>query len=125
MQISKVMRPGDWPFALLALALVVYLGFWSWRQDGATRVRIYQAGKVFAVLDLNAERSLQVAGPLGLTSVEVKSGRVRISSDPSPRQYCVRMGWLDQAGQMAICLPNRISIELLGSRPHEFDSLSY
>ncbi|MEJ2795006.1 NusG domain II-containing protein [Iodobacter sp. LRB] len=119
------MRPGDWPFAIVALAFVVYLGFWSWRQDSATRVRIYQAGKVFAELDLNAERTLQVAGPLGLTSVEVKSGRVRISSDPCPRQYCVRIGWLDQAGQMAICLPNRISIELLGSRPYEIDSLSY
>ncbi|WP_206434386.1 NusG domain II-containing protein [Iodobacter ciconiae] len=119
------MRPGDWPFVIMALAFVLYLGFWSWQQDSATRVRIYQAGKVFAELDLNAERTLQVAGPLGLTSVEIKSGRARISSDPSPRQYCVRMGWLDQAGQMAICLPNRISIELLGSRPYEIDSLSY
>jgi hypothetical protein len=122
---NKIMRPGDWPFFCLALALVAYLAAWSWQQDGATRVRVYQEGKIFAEVDLSAERKLQVAGPLGMTSIEIKAGRVRISADPSPRQYCVRMGWLDQAGQMAICLPNRISIELLGARPHDFDSLSY
>ncbi|MGL4605153.1 MAG: NusG domain II-containing protein [Iodobacter sp.] len=121
----KWLRPGDYALLLFAALVVVWLAIWSWRQDGATRVRIYQAGQVFAELDLNARRTLQVGGPLGLTEVEVDAGRVRIKTDPSPRQYCVRMGWLDQAGQMAICLPNRISIELLGSRPHDYDSLSY
>ncbi|GAB7127110.1 NusG domain II-containing protein [Silvimonas sp. JCM 19000] len=121
----QLLRPGDWLITALAASAVVVLATLAWRSDGATHVRIYQAGKLFAELDLAAQRTLAVPGPLGLTTVEVAQGRARIAADPSPRQYCVRAGWLSQSGQVAICLPNRTSIELTGSKPRGYDSLSY
>jgi hypothetical protein len=36
----------------------------------------------------------------------------------------VRQGWLKQAGEIAICLPNQVSLELTGSGK-TYDSLSY
>jgi len=36
----------------------------------------------------------------------------------------VHQGWLSHAGQVAICLPNQISLELLAERKL-YDSLSY
>jgi hypothetical protein len=36
----------------------------------------------------------------------------------------VRQGWLTQAGEVAICLPNQVSLELIGSTKR-YDSLSY
>ena len=116
---------GDWLLIGILLLLWALLAHWCWQQPAATRVRIFQDGKVFAELDLNAARTLQVPGPLGLTVVEVASGKARIARDPSPRQYCVREGWLTQAGQSAICLPNRTSIELSGNQPRAYDSLNY
>ncbi|KPC54039.1 NusG domain II-containing protein [Amantichitinum ursilacus] len=122
---SQLLRPGDWLITGLAASAVIALAMLAWRSDGATHVRIYQSGKLFAELDLAAHRTLDVPGPLGLTTVEVAQGRARIAADPSPRQYCVRAGWLSQSGQVAICLPNRTSIELTGSKPRAYDSLSY
>ena len=50
--------------------------------------------------------------------------QARIAADPSPRQYCVRQGWLKQAGEISICLPNQVSVELnAGSK--RYDSLNY
>ncbi|WP_255587677.1 NusG domain II-containing protein [Deefgea piscis] len=121
----SLLRSGDY------VVIGVFLLLWGvitplcWSQAGATRVKIFQDGQLYAELDLAAARTLAIDGPLGKTTIEVAAGRARIASDPSPRQYCVRAGWLTQVGQSAICLPNRTSIELVGQRPASYDSLSY
>jgi adenosylhomocysteinase len=35
-------------------------------------------------------------------------------ADPGPRQYCVRQGWLARPGEIAICAPNQVSVEIRG-----------
>jgi hypothetical protein len=42
---------------------------------------------------------------------------------PRPRQYCVRQGWLARPGEIAICAPNQVSVEIRGRKP-TYDSLS-
>jgi hypothetical protein len=61
---------------------------------------------------------------LGISIIRIQQRKARIASDPSPRQYCVRQGWLQQAGEIALCLPNQVSVELIGSKK-KYDSLSY
>ena len=46
---------------------------------------------------------LDFHGPLGISIITIEKRKARISSDPSPRQYCVRQGWLQRAGEIAIC----------------------
>jgi len=119
------MRPGDWLILLLAGLLIIGLIPLAWQQERAARVRVYQDGKLFGEYDLAVARRIETPGPLGITVVEIEEGKVRIAKDPSPRQYCVKAGWLSEAGQTAICLPNRTSIELIGTRPLPYDSLTY
>lgn len=121
----RLLRPGDWLTLLLAILLIAGLIPLAWQQERAARVRVYQDGKVFGEYDLAVPRRIETSGPLGITVVEIASGQVRIARDPSPRQYCVRAGWLSEAGQAAICLPNRTSIELVGSQANPYDSLAY
>ena len=121
----SIMRPGDYALLLVLLAALLVITPLCWSQQAATRVKVFQNGKLFAEFDLNSERTIQLAGPLGETVVELAAGRARIASDPSPRQYCVQAGWLSQVGQSAICLPNRSSIELVGQQAPVYDSLSY
>ncbi|WP_308439561.1 MULTISPECIES: NusG domain II-containing protein [Deefgea] len=121
----QMMQPGDYLMLFCCIALWLVITPSCWSQGSATRVKVFQDGQLFAELDLAAARTLAIAGPLGDTVVEVAAGRVRIVSDPSPRQYCVRAGWLTQAGQSAICLPNRTSIQLIGNQPLAYDSLTY
>jgi len=56
--------------------------------------------------------------------VAVDQRRVRVVSDPGPRQYCVRQGWLERAGEIAICAPNEVSVQVAGGKA-AYDSLSY
>jgi hypothetical protein len=87
-------------------------------------VQIRAGSKVFTIQSLDQHRTIEVPGPLGITTIIIDHGRVRVASDPGPRQYCVRQGWLTQAGEVAMCLPNQVSVELLGSRK-PYDTLNY
>ena len=68
-------------------------------------------------------RAGRVEVPVGAVDA-VEPGRARAVSDPSPRQYCVKQGWLMRPGEIAICAPNRVSLQIAG-RTKAYDSLSY
>ena len=87
-------------------------------------VQIETDGHVLRVVDLAAEQIIEVPGPLGVTTVVVNKRRVRVASDPGIHQYCVRQGWLERAGEIAICAPNEVSVQVQGGK-ESYDSLSY
>jgi hypothetical protein len=119
-----LIKPGDWLVILLG-TLVVGISFpLLWQGGLADRAIVRQNGQIFADLDLRAKRQLEVPGPLGQTLIAIEPGRARVVSDPGPRQYCVRQGWLMRPGEIAICAPNRVSLQITG-RTKVYDSISY
>ncbi|HOI51756.1 NusG domain II-containing protein [Azonexus caeni] len=119
-----LIRPGDWLVFLLVAALVGFSIPQFWQGGLADRAIVRQEGKVFAEVDLRTRREILVPGPLGVTRIAVEPGRARVVADPGPRQYCVKQGWLMRPGEIAICAPNRVSLQITG-RTKVYDSLSY
>ena len=119
-----LIKLGDW-LVICVAAVLVGLSFPLFWQGGlADRAIIRQNGQVFADVDLRARRQLEVPGPLGQTLIAIEPGRARVLADPGPRQYCVRQGWLMRPGEIAICAPNQVSLQIKG-RSEPYDSLSY
>lgn len=119
------MRWGDGLLVIVLVAAVVGSFRLFWQADGAGEwALIRQNGQVFAELDLHSRRQVSVDGPLGQTLIEIGGGRARVLSDPGPRQYCVRQGWLSRNGEVAICAPNQVSLQITG-RTKAYDSLAY
>jgi hypothetical protein len=114
------LRPGDW--LILVLGLMLLAALWA-RQVGSLegRVIIRLDGKVFQEASLRLNRNIEVPGPLGPSRVEIQDGRVRVAADPSPRQLCVRQGWIPPGGAV-VCLPNRVSVENAAAG---YDTLNY
>lgn len=119
-----LLRPGDWLVIAAGLGLCVYSGVGLWTAGAPDGAIVRAGGKVVAETDLSRARTIEVAGPLGTTLIQIEPGRARVASDPGPRQYCVRQGWLDRAGAVAICAPNEVSLVLTG-RGTDYDSLNY
>lgn len=117
-------KPGDWLTLLLSGICVILLTITLWNGDLADKAIIRSGGKIFREVPLSRDQLIKVPGPLGISVIRIHQRKARITSDPSPRQYCVRQGWLQQTGEIAICLPNQVSIELTGSRK-KYDSLNY
>jgi hypothetical protein len=117
-------RPGDWLVVICGAILCAVSFPLAWQGGRAEKAIIRRGGEVFAELDLARNRRIEVPGPLGTTAIAVEKGRARVVSDPGMHQYCVRQGWLERAGQIAICAPNEVSVEIAGGRK-VYDSLSY
>ena len=117
-------RPGDWLTLALGAVLTSWLAANFWSGAAPQKVVIRAGGQLFAEARLDKPQRIRVPGPLGISIVEIQAGRARVASDPSPRQLCVKHGWLSHAGDAALCLPNQLSVELAGA-VRRFDSLNY
>ena len=124
MQWISLFRPGDWVLAAFGLAFCAASFPLAWQGGVAEKAVIKLGGNVFAELDLSRNRTIDVTGRLGITKITIERRRVRVVSDPGIHQYCVRQGWLERTGEIAICAPNQVSVQIMG-RKETYDSLSY
>lgn len=122
--VLRYLRPGDWLILSCGVIAVAWMFAALWFQGGADRAVIRAGGKVFAEVSLYKDRTIRVPGPLGTSLIAIRAGRARVAQDPGPRQLCVKQGWLSSTGQIAICLPNEVSLELVG-KIKLYDSLNY
>lgn len=124
-KLSKI-KPliGDWLVILLSLIFVIFLFKALWVRAPASQLKIRVADKVVGTYDLNQKRELHVHGLKGEAVISIENGKVRFKQSPCHNQYCVHQGWLSRAGQIAICLPNQISLQLVGAKT-PYDSLNY
>ena len=122
----KELKPllGDVVVIVLSIVVVAFLFKSLWHFEPAAKLQIRRGDKIEAIYSLDQTRTIDIQGPIGVTRIEIKHGQARFVSSPCPNQYCVHQGWLSHQGQAAICLPNQVSLELLGAKK-PFDSLSY
>ena len=115
---------GDWLVILASLMAVIFMfqQFWSFEQ--ASKLKIRQGDKIIGTYDLNQTRDIIVHGAIADAKISILQGKVRFKQSPCNNQYCVHQGWLSRAGQVAICLPNQISLQLMGAKS-SYDSLNY
>lgn len=119
-----LIQGGDLAVLFIGLLAVVALGVHYWLAPAGDRVIIKRGGTLFLSASLGRPFKVNVPGPLGVTKIEVLQQKARVLSDPGPRQLCVRQGWISRAGEVAICLPNQVSMEIVG-RVRTYDSLNY
>ena len=120
----SLVKPGDWLVLAGGLFSVVWLFAALWQSGTGDKVIIRSGGTIVAETSLLQDQTYNIKGPLGTSLITVRNHRARVAADPSPRQYCVKQGWLSHPGEAAICLPNQVSIEIAGSKKL-YDSLNY
>lgn len=108
-------------------ALTVSLGYLVSLVSAAepSRAVITAEGVSVGPYDLRRQRLVRVAGPLGDTEIEIRAGRARIRASLCPHQVCVRRGWLSRSGQVAVCVPNLVILEIVGEKSQtQLDAIS-
>ncbi len=120
----KSIRVGDALVILLSVIGIICLFANLWQQAPANRLQVMQGNKVLGTYSLNQTRDIHVHGAKGESVIQIADGRARFMKSPCTNQYCVHQGWLNRAGQAAVCLPNEVIVQLLGAQK-PFDSLSY
>lgn len=107
----------DWIVVALAIAMLLglYVKFWGPHSVFVETVQLNIPGQAIQNLSLRENKILAVEGPLGITTIEVRDGKVRFVDSPCPGKQCVHAGWLSADGDFAACIPNHISLLVAGS----------
>lgn len=62
----------------------------------------------------------------GHNKIEIGDGKARIIESDCPDHLCERQGWISKPGHIAVCLPNRLFIEIISNDYEEsVDDYSY
>lgn len=100
---------------ILCVLLTASLYWGLWRADDEAReVEIIVDGEKNYILDLFENKRLSVKGKLGESVIEIKDGQARFISSPCNTSFCVRSGWQNHGGDFVACLPNSVSLHLVG-----------
>ena len=103
----------------LLLAAVAASAAWLLLRDGDTdapTARILRDGALLEEIDLDrvAEPySFTLEDGSGANTVQLERGRIRISAADCPDQVCVKQGWISGGAVPIICLPHRLTIEIV------------
>ena len=109
----KTFKPTDIIIVLVAAALLpLALLLRNISPESGLNAAVFHNGDRIALLPLSKD-SVYPFDEYGVT-VEVKSGKVRISESDCHDKICEKTGFISSPMQTIVCLPNRISIRLIG-----------
>ncbi|MDH5543964.1 MAG: NusG domain II-containing protein [Gammaproteobacteria bacterium] len=103
--------------------VVSFAWFWQGRGDGVAQyVEVRSPGEVRRY-SLLQDRHIHVETRHGSSEIVIEDGRTRFLRSSCNKQVCVLAGWLERAGQMAVCIPNGISLRLVGNQ--QYDAINF
>ncbi len=115
------LRVADIAFIVITLivAVAIGIGLWVSTRAGATDegpVAVVQNTEgLYEVLPLSEDTTLVVESALGTNVIEVADGQVRCVEADCSNQVCVNTGWVSEPGQMIVCLPHQLTVEVVAN----------
>jgi hypothetical protein len=109
--------------AALAGALLFSFGAPASRSDGGAVV-VRLGGEIYARLPLGQDARLDVALPDGTVAntVRVAGGSAVMERANCPDGLCLRHGAIHSGRDIIVCLPNRVTVEIVGAPSGDIDA---
>ena len=103
----------DIVFFVLFLGLVVVSVFITvGGVHGANQIEVKSADSAF-YLPLSEDGSLEVDGPIGMTTITVMDGVARVTHSDCRDKVCMSMGEISRQSAWIACLPNKVFIRVV------------
>lgn len=111
----------------LLLAVVFLCGIllailWLHKIPGDTLV-ITIDGAVYGSYDLSRDQTIPITRNNDQNTVSVKNGVVSMEQANCPDQYCVHHASIKSEGELIVCLPHKLVLEIVKSNPDPANSI--
>lgn len=115
----------DVAVAALVLVAAALLAWWVWGGRGFSAVPgddavsgglvvvVQNTEGFYEVLPLSSNARIAVEGNRGTNVIEVADNRVRCVESDCSNQVCVQTGWVGSAGEMLVCLPHELTVQVV------------
>lgn len=91
--------------------------------ERGVEVVIYQNKKEYQRLSIYQDRKIKIKVGTGYNIVNIQDGEVWISDASCPDQICVQHRKISNSGEVIVCLPNKIVVEVQGKKINNVDSI--
>ncbi|MGN1135225.1 MAG: NusG domain II-containing protein [Oscillospiraceae bacterium] len=116
----RTFKPSDIVIAVIAAAiLAAVLIFRGIAEPNGSSAAVFCSGEQIAALPLETD-GVYPFDEYGVT-VEVKNRSVRVINSDCPDKICEKTGFISSSAQTIVCLPNRISVRIIGNTDSNID----
>lgn len=123
------LKKGDYMILIVMFFLLVLLLLLITRNEQGSRVCITVNGQT-ATYSLFADRKIPISNNenttertfLATNTVVIQNGQVYMESATCPDQVCVKHKSISKNGEMIICLPNKVFVEIESDHNSEIDN---
>lgn len=114
----KLVKPTDIIIILLIVAACgVALLFMKNSENTGLLAQISYDGKFVEEIKLDtAQNTIFQLSKNKKASFQISDRKIRFVNTDCPDKLCENFGYLDAANEVAICLPNRVSLKLIGAK---------
>ena len=124
LQYIKIIKLGDTFVIVTFMGLIFWSVSQSWNMPSGQYLKIENNQEDSKVFSLNQTVNKQVIGFLGSSEISIAEGKVRFVKSPCTKKYCIHHGWINKINQTIVCLPNQITISIVGDS-ESYDTVNY
>jgi hypothetical protein len=112
----KGFKIGDYIVIVMVVGLILLLFTLTYGFNGSERYIEITGADTSNIFDPVVNRVVDVEGPIGTTRVVIENGKAWVEDSPCRDKICIKMGILSRPGEEAVCLPNRVIVQMKGDR---------
>jgi len=116
-------------FVVLILAALSYVVFsYAVFDDRAKGIEVLVDGKEYAsydFADITDYKKVKIESEFGYNVIEITNKGARMVESSCPDKLGIKSGEITKAGQMIICVPNKIFVRVVGENKLNVDKVTY
>ena len=114
---------------VLVVSAVVYAVFVGtlWNEQPKS-VEVFVDGEKYAsssFAEISGTKSVEINTQYGHNVLEITNKGARMTESSCPDKIDVLCGEISKPGQMLVCIPNRVSVKILGKEKLNIDKVTY
>lgn len=116
-------------FSVLLISLLGFLYLKYIKDDdfSSKKAQISIDGEVYKTVNLDkfTNETIDLDTEFGKNTIKLYDEGANIIDANCPDEICVEDGFIDKPGEILVCLPNKVVIEIIGEKEDELDDTSY
>ena len=125
------MKKGD--YIIIGIILIITSALFFITQNSSNehfshlKATIFINNTVYKTIDLNSEtqQTIQINESLGSNTIKIENNAIWIEDASCPDKICVLDGKIYEAGEILVCLPHKLLIEIEGYNNASVDDVTY
>ncbi len=107
-----------------ALAAVFYIRTQLLPQKAPDVVTVTIDGKLYGAFALSEDREEDIDTQYGHNHLSIRDGSAQVTEADCPDHLCMHQGRISENGEMNVCLPHRLIVEVISGDGGGYDGVS-